>query len=108
MRVQNRLQAEIEFFALAQQLVQFSFAEHAAQRGLRQLRSGVKEVGHFHYRQPRLDHAKIHHRIHLDGDIVARDHVLRRHLQRIDPQRNAHHLIDRREHQNHARPFGLR
>ena len=42
------LELEVEFFALAEQLIQLHFAEHAAQRGLRQLRGGVQIIGDFH------------------------------------------------------------
>ena len=51
---------------------------------------------------------KINHGVNLDGDVVARDHVLRRHLERVDAQRHPHDAVDRREHQDDARALWLR
>ena len=101
--VEDGLQPHIELLALAQQLVQLDFAQHAAQRGLRQLRRGIQEVGHLHDGQARIDHAEIDHRVHLHGDVVARDDILRRDFERVDAQRNPHDAVDGREYQNHAR-----
>src|ERR1039457_6369729 len=106
--VENGLQPDVQLFALAQQFVQLHFAQHAAQRGLRQLRGGIEEIRNLHHRQARFHHAEINHRIHLDGHVIARDHVLRGHLQGIDAQRHPHHPVDGREHQDDARTLGLR
>src|SRR5439155_22343648 len=83
-------------------------SEHAAQRGLRQLGGGVKEVIDLHHGQARVDDAKEDDRIHLHGDVVLGNYVLRRNLNRIDAQGNAHDAVDGGEDQNHARTFGLR
>ncbi len=94
--------------ALAQQFVEFHFAQHAAQRGLGKLRSGIQKIGNFQHGLPRIEHAEIDHGVHLDGDVVPRHHVLRGNFQRVDAQRNPHDAIERREYQDHAGPFGLR
>jgi hypothetical protein len=97
----------VELIALAQKLVELHFAQHAAQRGLRQLRRGVEEIGNLHDGQARLQDPEVNHRVHFHGDVVARDHVLRRHFESIDAQRNAHDAVDGREDQDDARSFGL-
>src|SRR6202011_6007001 len=43
---------------------------------------------------------------HFQRDVVARDDVLRRTLERFLPKRNAHHAIDWAENQNYARALG--
>ena len=53
-----------------------------------------------------FDHVQRHHRIHLDGHVVAGDHVLRRNFQHLLPQRDAHHLVDRPENENDAGALG--
>ncbi len=45
--IERGLKFDVEFFALAEQFIQLHFAEHAAQSGLRQLRSGVQIIGDF-------------------------------------------------------------
>src|SRR5579884_1820666 len=47
---------------------------------------------------------EIDHRIDLDRDVVARDHVLARHVVHDGAQVDAHHLLDDRDHQDEARP----
>ena len=54
----------------------------------------------------RVHDTKIDDRVHFPRHIVARDHVLRRHVQDDRAQADAHNPIDRREHQDNARPFG--
>ena len=46
-------------------------------------------------------------RVYLQRDVVARDDVLRRNLERFLPQRDAHHAVDRREDQDDAGPLRL-
>ncbi len=56
---------------------------------------------------PRIDHAQEDYGIHFQRNVIASDDVLRRDFQRFLPQRNAHDAVDRRENQNHSRPFSF-
>src|SRR3974390_244067 len=106
--IENGLQAQVEFFTLAQQFVKFHFAQHAAKGGLRELRGGVEKVGHLDDGQARFDDPEIDYRVHLDGDVVARDNVLRGNFQSVDAEGDADHPGERGEYQDHARPLRLR
>jgi len=53
-----------------------------------------------------IDDAEIDHGADFDRDVVARDHVLRRHLVDDDAQVDAHHLLNERIKQNEPRPLG--
>jgi len=86
-----------------QQPVQFYLAQHAPQRGLRKLRGLVNVVRNFHYRLRRIHHAHRDDGIDFNGDIVLRDHVLRRHFHHFLPQRNPHNLIQWPEYENEPR-----
>ena len=105
--VEHRLQPHVDLLALAEQGVEIHFAQHAAQRGLSELRGGVEEVRNLQDGQPRIDDPEVDHGVHLHGDVVAGDHVLRRDLQRVDAEGNAHDAVDGREHQDDARAFRL-
>ena len=53
-------------------------------------------------------HAEVHHRVDLDRDVVARDHVLRRHVEHHGAQVDPHHLLDARNQQeDQPRPLDL-
>ena len=99
------MQTEIDFIAVCQQFVEFQFAQHGTQSCLRKLRSLVDVIGNFHDRLAGIDDTQKNDGVDFQGDVVARDDVLRRDLQGFLPQRNAHHAIDRSEHQDDARPF---
>ena len=83
MLIECGLQFHVEFLALPEQLVQLDFAQNAAQSGLRELRGRVKIIRHLDHRLGRLDDAEIDHGIHLHGDVVARDDVLRGYFHRL-------------------------
>ena len=80
-----------------EQLVQLGLAEHRAQRGLRELAGGVEVVLHLHHRALRVDDAEVDHRVDLDRDVVAGDHVLRRHVEHHGAQGDPHHPVERPE-----------
>src|SRR5437867_3263767 len=105
--IENSLQPQIQFLALAQQLIELGFSKHAPQRGLRELGGAVKEVIDLHHRQARLDDPKEDDRIHLHGDIVLGHHVLGWNFDGVDAQGNAHDAVDGGEDQDHARAFGF-
>ena len=69
------------------------FAEHRAQRGLRELRSLVNVIGNFDHGFARIDDAQKDDSIDLKGHVVAGDDVLRRNLEGFLPKRNAHHPV---------------
>ncbi len=80
-------------------------AHNAANRRLRFLRCGVEVVLHLRKRQVRVHHAEIAHRVYFDGDVIARDDVLRGHVKSFDAQRDAIESLDRPE--NQAQPGRL-
>ncbi len=104
--IENALQPQINLVAMRQQFVEFLFAQHRAQSGLRKLRSLVGVIRDFDHRLVGIDHAQKNDRVHFERDVVARDDVLRRNLQRFLPQRNPHHAVDGGEDQNHSRTLG--
>src|SRR5207244_2467005 len=53
------------------------------------------------------DDAEVDHRADLDRDVVARDHVLRRHVERDRLHAHLHHLLDERREQHEPRPVAL-
>ncbi len=106
--IENLLQLLVQPLALRQQIVELDLPEHAAQRRLRELRRRVDVVLDLDDRPPRIHHPEVEHRVDLDRHVVARDHVLRRHVEDHRPQADLHHAIDRREHQDHAGPLRLR
>ena len=106
--VEDLLQLLVQTLALRQQVVQLHLAQHAPQRRLGELRRRVVEVLDFDDRPPRIDHAEVQDRVHLDRDVVARDHVLRRHVEHDRPQADLDHAIDRREDENDAGALRLR
>ena len=61
------------------------FAEDGAQRGLRQLAGRGQKVRDLDDRSLRVDDAEVEDGVDFDRDIVARDHVLRRHVLHHDP-----------------------
>ena len=91
-----RLDVEVELLALGQHLVELVLAEHRAQRGLRELARRLQEVLDLDDRLLRIDDAEVHHRVDLDRHVVARDDVLRRHVEHHGAQVDAHHLLDDR------------
>ena len=106
--IENLLQLLIQPIALRQQIVELDLAEHAAQRGLGELRRRVHVVLDLDNRPARVHDAEVEHRVDLDRHVVARDHVLRRHVEDDRPQADPHHAVDRREDEDDAGPFRLR
>src|SRR5512145_2572242 len=97
LRVEHALDVEIELLALGQHLVHLVLAEHRAQGGLRQLAGGHQEVFHLDDRLGRVDHAEVHHRVHLHRHVVARDHILRWHVHGYRAQVHLDHLLYARD-----------
>src|SRR5579884_3653253 len=80
LRVEDLLDVVVELVALGEHLVELVLAEHGTQRGLRELAGGGEKILDLDDRLVGVDDAEIDHRIDLDRDVVARDHVLARHV----------------------------
>ena len=102
--VEHFLDVAVQLLALGEEFVQLVLTEDRAQRGLRELAGRLIEVRHLDDGELRVDHPKINHGVHLHGHVVARDHVLRRHVEDARAQIHAHHLLDRRHDDDQARP----
>src|SRR4030088_1226097 len=84
--VEDALQVDVELVALREQVVHLVLAHHRAQRGLRDLAGGIEGVRHLDDGPAGIDDAEIDHRVHLDGHVVARDHILFGYVEYDDPQ----------------------
>src|ERR1017187_3890553 len=103
--VNDLLQFLVDDIALREQVVQRRLAEHAAQGRLRDERGRLPEIFHLHHRRVRVHDAKINHRVHRGGHVVARHHFLLGHVNRHHAQIHLHHLVHHRDQKNDARPF---
>ena len=106
--VEDLLQLLVQPLALRQQLVELGLPEHAPQRRLGELGRRVEVVLDLDDRAARIHDAEVDDRVHLHRHVVARDDVLRRHVEDDRAQADAHHAVDRREDEDDPRPFGLR
>src|SRR5687767_4254843 len=102
LRVEHRLDVDIELLALGEQRVELMLAQHGPQGGLRELAGGLEEVRHLDDGVARVDDAEVDHRVHFHRDVVARDDVLRRHVEHARAQVHAHELLDARD--DHDQP----
>src|SRR6266511_2876247 len=80
--VDDLLQDRVDLVALGQELVQLVLAEDATERRLRDLRGGDHEVLDLHDRLLGIDDAEVGDGVHADRDVVLRDHLLRRDVER--------------------------
>ena len=103
--VEDLLQLLIQPLALREQIVEVDLSQHAAQRGLGELRRGILKVFDDDNGLVRFHHAEIHDGTDLDRHVVARNHILRRHVEDHRPEADAHDPIDWREHEDDAGPF---
>src|SRR3546814_1140655 len=79
--VEYMLNVGIELVTLCEHLVEFMFAEHRTQSGLDELTGRRHIILNLDGRLFRIDHAEIDHCVDPNGDVVARDHVLGRHVE---------------------------
>ena len=93
----------VEALAFGEQRVEIRLAEHRAQRGLSDLRCGCLDVFDLDYGSRRIDDAVVHDRGHAGRDVVARDDVLRRHLERDGAQADPDHAVDGGQQQDQPR-----
>ena len=107
LRVEHLLDGEIELFPLGKQLVQRVLAQHRAQRRLREVARRRIVLLDLDHRLSRIDDAKVNDRIDFYGDVVTRDHILRRHIHHDRAQVDAHPLLDYWNDEDQARTFDL-
>ncbi len=103
--VEHVLDVGIELVALGQHLVEVVLAQHPAQRGLRELAGRRQVIADLDDRALGIDDAEIEDGADLDRDVVAGNHVLRRHFVDHDAQVDAHHLLHERISRNRPGPL---
>uniref|UniRef100_A0A8W7PA53 Uncharacterized protein n=1 Tax=Anopheles coluzzii TaxID=1518534 RepID=A0A8W7PA53_ANOCL len=104
--VQRHLHRVRDRFPLRQQLGQVARTEHVPQRGGRQQARRVAVVRDLHYRVERVADAIVHDGIDRHGDGIARQHLLRRHIERHGTQVDLAVVVDAGQHEEHAGPAG--
>src|SRR6185312_7477044 len=92
--VDDLLQRLVEALALGEQHVEVGLAEHGAQRRLRDLRRRGPVALDLDHGLDRVDDAEVRDGVDLRGDVVARDQVLRRDVERDRAQVDADHAVD--------------
>src|SRR5208282_5643707 len=100
--IDDRLDARVDFVALAQELVEFGLPAYGAQRGLRELHGGEQVICHLGDCARRIDHPEVEHRTHLDGHVVLGDYVLRRDVEHYSTQIDPDHPLNQGDHVNYA------
>src|SRR5258708_22754339 len=83
--VEYELELGVDLIALREYFIKFELPDDAADGGLRQLRSRIGVVLHLRKRLIGVDHAKVANGIDFHRDVVARDDVLRRNVERLNP-----------------------
>src|SRR6266478_939876 len=104
--IENDLQFAVDLVTLGENFVQVKLSDDAAQRGLRQLRSGVLKICHLRQRQIGIHHTEVTYRVYFNRDVVVGDDVLRWNVQRFETQADAIERFDRPENKIHATAFG--
>src|SRR5499427_3022765 len=104
--VEHILDIGVELVALGQHLVEVVLAEDPAQRGLRKLAGCGEIIVDLNYRALGVDDAEIDHGVHFHRHVVARDHVLGRHLVDDHAEIDPHHLLHQRHEQEEPRSLG--
>ena len=104
--VDDALQDLVDLVALGEQLVERVLTEHGAQGGLRDLARAHEVVLDRDDGRARIDDAEVDDGRDTYGDVVLGDDVLRGHLQRHDPQVDAHDPVDHGDQQEETRSGG--
>src|SRR5207302_5602674 len=84
-------------------MVQVRLAENAAQRRLSDQRGRAYKIDGFDDGFARVHDPEVHHRIHLDRDVVTGDGLLRWNFQRHNAQVHLAHGFDERDEEKEAR-----
>src|SRR5260370_191319 len=101
-RVENDLELGVDLVALREYFIEFELSDDAADGGLRELRSCIGVILHLGERQVGVHHAEVAYRIDLHRNVVARNNVLRRNVERFDSHVDAVERFNRPEHQPEA------
>ena len=102
-RVDRLAQDRVDLIAVREQLVHFGLAQHRPQRRLRELARGVEVVLDCHDSPVGRLHTHVQDGIDLDGDVVARDHVLGWDVDRHHAQRHLLHSCQHRGEKDQPR-----
>ncbi len=105
--VDDRLEDLVDLVALGEQLVEDVLPEHRPERRLRDLRRRDHVVLDLHDRGLRLDDPEVGDGVDAHRDVVLRDHLLRRDVERHRPQVDLHHPVDERDEEEEARALRL-
>src|SRR5471032_1430610 len=92
--IEDLLQLLVDLLPLREQVVEVELAQSRTQGRLRELGGRVEEVLHLDDGPLGIDDPEVDHRRDLQADVVAGDHVLRRHVARHRAQVDLHHPID--------------
>src|SRR4029453_6642784 len=103
--IEHVLNIGIEPVPLGQHRVEVVFAQHPAQRRLRELARRYKIIVNLNNRPLGVHDAKIDDGIHLDRDVIAGNHVLSWHFIDDNPKIDPHHLLHKRHKQEKSRPL---
>ena len=91
------------FLRSREHLVEVVLSQHGAHGGLGQHVGRGHVVLDHNDRPLRIDDLEIEDRVNLHRDVVARDHVLARHLDDLDAEVDPDHLLRERDQQDQAR-----
>ena len=72
---------------------------------MRKLRSRMEKALHLDHCFDRVNDAEKNHRVYLHRNVVARDHILGRNVERDQAKTHLHHAVDGTEDENEARPL---
>src|ERR1700687_1575944 len=106
-RVEYDLELGVDLIALREYFIKFELSDDASNGGLRELRSRIGVVLHLRKRLIGVDHAEVANRIDLHRDVVARDDVLRRNVERLNPHVDPIQRFNRPKNQIYARALCL-
>src|SRR5258705_2286564 len=101
--IENFLDVGVKSVSFGEHLVQLVLAEHRAKRGLRQLTGRGHVIDDLDDRALGIDDAEVKNGIDLDRNVVARNHVLRRHDLHHHPEIDLHHLLHDRDQDDQSR-----
>src|SRR4030042_4056666 len=91
--VQDVLELEVNLVSFRQEFVQLGLAYNAPQCRLGQLGSCVEVIFNFNHGLIGIYDAEVDDCIHLDGDVVTGNHILRWNLQYHRPQADPEQLV---------------
>src|SRR5258708_3891205 len=107
MGIDDGLNAQVESLAMGKKLVEFDLTENSTEGRLRELRGLVDVVRDFDDDFDGIDDAKGENGVDFEGDVVAGDDVLRRHLHGFLSEGDTDDLIDRPEDKDDAGTLGV-